>query len=80
MSSSVASRDTGQFVPTDLSGLVTPEGRTLSDVKLIASDMDRTLLDNNGELPAGFERMLDELHEQGVYFSATRCCTRASCR
>ncbi len=70
MSSSAISRDAGLFVPTDLSGLVTPEGRTLSDVKLIASDMDRTLLDNNGELPAGFERMLDELHEQGVYFAA----------
>ena len=58
------------FTPTDLTGLVTPEGRTLADVKLIASDMDRTLLDADGNLPAGFDELLDDLRAQGVYFAA----------
>lgn len=62
--------DNTLFTPTDLEGLVTPEGRALADVRLIASDMDRTLLDDNGDLPQGFEDLLDRLHEQGVYFAA----------
>ena len=58
------------FTPTDLAGLVTPEGRTLADVKLIASDMDRTLLDADGNLPAGLDDLLDSMRARGMYFVA----------
>lgn len=62
--------DNELFTPTDLAGLTTPEGRTLADVKLIASDMDRTLLDDDGELPAGFGELIERLHDEGIYFVA----------
>ncbi len=39
-------------------------------VKLIASDLDGTLLDNNKQLPEGFFEFLDELYEKGIRFAA----------
>ena len=38
-------------------------------IKLIMSDMDGTLLDENGQLPAGFADMAQELKERGVMFA-----------
>ncbi len=37
---------------------------------LIASDMDATLLDQNGQLPLGFERTVKALAEKGIRFAA----------
>ena len=39
-------------------------------IKLIATDMDGTLLDENSSLPEGFFEMLDKLKEKGVKFVA----------
>lgn len=39
-------------------------------IKLIATDMDGTLLDRNGELPAGFFPMLKLLRSRGIHFLA----------
>ena len=38
-------------------------------IKLILSDMDGTLLDENGQLPAEFDEVMDELHARGVQFA-----------
>jgi Cof subfamily protein (haloacid dehalogenase superfamily) len=38
-------------------------------IKLIMSDMDGTLLDENGQLPAGFADMAQELKRRGVMFA-----------
>ena len=38
-------------------------------IKLIMSDMDGTLLDENGELPAGFAGIVAQLRERGVQFA-----------
>ena len=39
-------------------------------IKLIASDLDGTLLDPAGNLPAGIFDAIDELYEQGIVFCA----------
>lgn len=39
-------------------------------IRLIASDMDATLLDENGQLPPGFEQMVQALAEKGICFAA----------
>ena len=39
-------------------------------IGLIASDMDYTLLDENGRLPEGFGRLVRLLEEEGIYFAA----------
>lgn len=39
-------------------------------IKLIASDMDGTLLNSKGELPKDFYEVLNKLHEAGVIFAA----------
>lgn len=39
-------------------------------IKLIASDMDGTLLDENNRLPKGFHNLLDKLAERGIWFAA----------
>ena len=38
-------------------------------IKLIMSDMDGTLLDENGQLPAGFGDIIRQLREKGVLFA-----------
>lgn len=38
-------------------------------IKLIFSDMDGTLLDENAKLPAGFDSMMAKLKERGVMFA-----------
>ena len=38
-------------------------------IKIIFSDMDGTLLDDNGNLPAGFDEMIGELKKRGVIFA-----------
>ena len=35
-------------------------------IKLIATDMDGTLLDENGELPEGFIEILDRVREKNI--------------
>lgn len=40
-------------------------------IKLIASDMDGTLLDENSELPEETFELIHELHERGVIFAAS---------
>lgn len=39
-------------------------------IRLIASDMDATLLDQNGQLPPDFERTVKALAEKGIRFAA----------
>lgn len=39
-------------------------------IKLIASDMDGTLLNAQHQLPEGFHQLIDRLHAQGVLFVA----------
>jgi Cof subfamily protein (haloacid dehalogenase superfamily) len=39
------------------------------DVRLVVTDMDGTLLDGDGQLPAGLWPLLDELHERGIVFA-----------
>lgn len=39
-------------------------------IRLIASDMDRTLLDEEGRLPPGFEQAVEALAQQGILFAA----------
>lgn len=39
-------------------------------IRLIASDMDATLLDKNSQLPPDFERTVKALAEMGIYFAA----------
>lgn len=39
-------------------------------IRLVASDMDRTLLDEEGRLPPGFEQAVRELAQQGILFAA----------
>lgn len=38
-------------------------------IKLILSDMDGTLLDEEGRLPAEFDAMMEKLHDRGVMFA-----------
>ena len=38
-------------------------------IKLIATDMDGTLLDENHQLPKNFFETLDQVNEQGVKFA-----------
>ena len=38
-------------------------------IKLILSDMDGTLLDEAGNMPAGFDDVMAQLHERGVMFA-----------
>ncbi len=38
-------------------------------IKLILSDMDGTLLDENNQLPAEFDEVMAELHKRGVQFA-----------
>lgn len=38
-------------------------------IKLIMSDMDGTLLDENGQLPQGFDDIIRQLREKGVLFA-----------
>ncbi len=38
-------------------------------IKLIMSDMDGTLLDENGKLPPGFDEVMGELKKRGVLFA-----------
>ena len=38
-------------------------------IRLILSDMDGTLLDNEGRLPAGFDDMIRQLRERGILFA-----------
>ena len=37
-------------------------------IKMIMSDMDGTLLDNEGRMPAGFDAMIGELRRRDVLF------------
>ena len=37
-------------------------------IKLIASDMDGTLLDNEGNIPEGFDETIEELRKRDVLF------------
>lgn len=39
-------------------------------IGLVASDMDYTLLDENGQIPSGFEKMVLALEKQGILFAA----------
>ena len=39
--------------------------------KLIASDMDGTLLDENGQVPPETYELILALHEHGVHFAAS---------
>lgn len=39
-------------------------------IKLIASDMDGTLLNSKGDLPKDFYEVLNELHKKGIIFAA----------
>ena len=51
-------------------------------IKLIASDMDGTLLDEHSEVPAETFDLIRELREAGVHFAAsvrsTRTCSPLS--
>lgn len=38
------------------------------DIRLVVSDMDGTLLDADGEIPAGFWPLLERMHERGIAF------------
>ena len=38
-------------------------------IKLIMSDMDGTLLDENGQLPQGFDDIIRQLQERNVLFA-----------
>ncbi len=38
------------------------------NIKLVVADMDATLLDADGQIPAGFWPMLDRLNQKGVTF------------
>ena len=38
-------------------------------IKLIMSDMDGTLLDTNGNVPAGFDNIIKELSKRNVIFA-----------
>ena len=40
------------------------------DIKLIAADMDGTLLNSRQELPPGFLDTIRKLHQRGIYFAA----------
>ena len=40
-------------------------------IRLIASDLDGTLLDHNGKLPAGTFEVIEELRKRGIYFAAS---------
>ena len=42
----------------------------MRDVRLIASDMDHTLLDEQGELPPGIDSYVSRLHAAGITFVA----------
>ena len=44
------------------------ESEVMKNVKLIASDMDHTLLMENGKLPDGFFDYIDRLDEKGIRF------------
>lgn len=39
-------------------------------IRLVASDMDRTLLDEEGRLPPGFEQAVEAMAQQGILFAA----------
>ena len=39
-------------------------------IKLIATDLDGTLLDNNGELNEEFNHVFNELYKKGITFMA----------
>lgn len=39
-------------------------------IRLVASDMDRTLLDEEGRLPPGFEQTVEAMAQQGILFAA----------
>lgn len=43
--------------------------KALKDVKIIASDLDNTLLLPNGDLPENFFTLIEELHNNGIYFA-----------
>ena len=38
-------------------------------IKLILSDMDGTLLDDDGQVPEGFDAVIGQLRERGVIFA-----------
>ena len=42
----------------------------MKNVKLVASDMDHTLLTEDNKLPEGFGEYVDRLHERGIHFIA----------
>lgn len=42
----------------------------MSDIRLIASDMDHTLLTDAGQLPPGFQSVVDRLADAGIAFVA----------
>ena len=48
---------------------VSDSGKSDCVIKLILSDMDGTLLDDNGQVPEGFEAVARELRERGVIFA-----------
>ena len=39
-------------------------------IKLIAADMDGTLLNSRRELPPDFGEVIDALHRRGIHFAA----------
>lgn len=41
-----------------------------NEIQLIASDLDNTLLDENGQVPAGFYDRVHALHARGIHFVA----------
>lgn len=47
-------------------------------IKLIASDMDGTLLDENKQLPPDFYEVIDALHEKGIRFTVASGRTYAA--
>lgn len=42
----------------------------MNQIKLIASDLDSTLLDGEGKLPAGIFPRIEQLHARGIHFVA----------
>lgn len=47
--------------------------------KLIASDMDGTLLDENGQVPPETYELILALHEHGVHFAASSGLATIAC-
>lgn len=42
----------------------------MKNIRLVATDMDHTLLTEKGELPKGFNEYVDNLYDMGIHFTA----------